>query len=404
MGGLNLTYRWSQGRKWVFLLSGGYDSDVCVSNEDPPLDYYLIYSGISVVITWRCQPACGYVDPASDRHYWFNPPRPPAEQVKSYTLTGKADDTGSCNVGDEVRSAATGLRVYDPYAVGPPIHGIIDKTCVGTSASVVCTTFTKTATYRWTDQFVGGDLFRVSAYDVYDFDKFENGADPLNWNDDPVNDLANPQLHEGAYLWTGTVGGPFGWDDRYWIYYYCPNVAAAIPDTIHLRIDDNTSPEYADDPPTSDSVNIVIFEDDLERDVANQVALNTHVSGGAIYACWGGATHAYDGTDRWQSPPWEGHPATTYTVIFKADKAAPDGEEDVPLQTSNLQRRDVLVLTGYCHHTNTCMSGTTAVWECNGPINPHQWGTAALEAFIALRTADDERVVWEIRRYPFCGP
>jgi len=309
--------------------------------------------------------------------------------------------------GAERYPAATGLRVYDPYAVGPPIHGIIDKTCVGTSASVVCTTFTKTATYRWTDQFVGGDLFAVSAYDVYDFDKFENGVDPLDWNDGPVNDLANPQLHEGAYLWTGTVGGPLGWNDRYWIYYYCPNVAAATPDTIHLRIDDNTAPEYADDPPTSDSVNIVIFEDDLERDVSNRLDLNglgrNTEKINPLNACKGAATHAYNGTDENLSPPWQNNPAMTYTIIFQADRD-PDADPTIPLQTSNLLRRDVFILTGpSCWHCSTCLSGTS-VWEYNGGKNPSRWGTATLEQYLALRREDGTRGVCEIRHYPYLMP
>jgi len=215
-----------------------------------------------------------------------------------------------------------------------------------------------------------------------------------------ANDLDAPQaeIHWPDYTWSA-VAGAVGRTHCYGTTYTCPQVMWATQVTVNLAIDDNTPFEYADDPPINDSITFKVYRDHLQRDYCNEGDLNKYIPGGPVCACHGAATHAYDGTDGPQTPPWNNW---TRTRIFWAD-ADPNIPPFTPLQTGGLSRRDVFVLTGYGWHCNTCKEGTS-VWEANGQINPARWGNATLEAHLALRTSDNKRVVHEIWHYPYMGP
>jgi hypothetical protein len=274
---LSPIYTWSPGFERYLYLFDGFDQDVCV-NDSNPYVFFLYYDGIYMIPTWWGAP--GHPDPGNPWCFHFAPPQPSDGQVVSYTLTGQTDDSGPWNVGDETAQAQTFPRVFHPFARGDPIHGIIDKRAVGTSPTEVKTTFTRTATYRWTDQFVSAGSITFSAYAVWDFDKFENGVEPLNWNDGMANDLDAPEaeIHWPDYTWSA-VAGAVGRIHCYSTTYTCPQVMWATQVTVNLAIDDNTPFEYADDPPINDSITFKVYRDHLQRDYCNEGDLNKYHSG-----------------------------------------------------------------------------------------------------------------------------
>jgi len=114
----------------------------------------------------------------------------------------------------------------------------------------------------------------------------------------------------------------------------------------------------------------------------------------AYGACFGAARHAYNGTVGDGGPPW--YPGTPVR-IYQADPD-PNIPPSIPLDTSALQRRGVVIMGGNCNHTSTCLGGSD-VWEYGGGINPFRWGTAMLQQHVALVT-NGERVVHLIQYYP----
>jgi hypothetical protein len=89
---------------------GGDDKDVCVCPDK--VEEYT--NGISIIRTWPGSRG-GSQDPANPERFRFYPKQPdPLESpCEEYAINAKSDDAGSCNVGDEQRTASATIKVWN---------------------------------------------------------------------------------------------------------------------------------------------------------------------------------------------------------------------------------------------------------------------------------------------------
>jgi hypothetical protein len=373
---------------YQFTASGGEDSDVCVASDPErvvktiPDETLFFWSGNM----------CGV--PTGERDSIFKAIiQKPAEygQINNYWLMAESFDNlgGECSEDDANEWWITSAHVYFPYKPGDDPEGDIrDKPAI--------TPFSTTPIYKWPNQILNTNPNATQTFNsvnVKDMDDFEDGVEPYDWLDDPQNDppgetdirwtSSNSQEEYGSTVDlnvpVGGIDGPVQW-------------------TITLNIDDDEDPCKADDnekSPADDTIYRVYY-DHLARDMDNVSSLNQYVVSTLNPPnppngnCEGAARHTYEGETGDWIPPW---PSET---IYKADKD-PDIPEEIPLQNLNLKRKDVFLLSGYCHHVNTCI-GETNVWEYNGSLHSQCWGTTNLEEYIELRV-NGERKVQKIVRY-----
>lgn len=365
-------FSWGRDVVWNYWLGGANDVDVCV-NDDDPKDYST--RGVGTIVTWDGLP--GHQDSNDDRHYvGHDVPKPQEGAVDTYSLTGTGTNDGPCNAGDESRQAATALKIYFQWKKGPAPYGTIHGKPPGV--------FFNTPTFRRDNQLlckVAGPEVRFEA-EVHDMDLIESnlysaGTAPQVLWDDGLDD--DPPGSSDVTWSASPSGGAIG--NPVWLPVPVGGIQRVTWTVRLASIDDNCSPEKADDPPTlnADSVEYEVFRDHFARDVANLGPLIEEECNPSD--CYGAAQHAYSGMtneDRRPEPPWLACGATP-RILFAADPdphIAPDIDE---LTTFTAARGGIVRYNGDSHFQTCYGNGSGGVWEFNGRcVNEHQWGNSSI--------------------------
>ncbi len=335
-------------------------------------------------------------------------------ELKTYGLMCRADDAPPADYGDEYRTASIPVYLYHPYKPGPLPEGDIKKS----------SGFSTVPTFKWWNQVLSNEEIKMEAVNLWDLDATEKistgpkdpGAlDQIDWNDGFKIDIVTQDKIFWETLEYGLRenGSP--------VYLMYPGISPGTQGyenwNIDLVIEDTRDGKSAQDPRTIvDNVSYHVYFDHLARDVQNEGDLNTYNCHPGN--CWGAAKHAHDGSitpsSPHQMPPWaplvtpgtaeilpvelspgSSIPSRMGSQIYRAPKDISldpiDPLDDTDL--SGLCRGSVIIFWNYTlnqgkkcwsplHIATVVSNGAEILWENNGRINPHKWGTSSISAFL----------------------
>lgn len=360
----------SNHQRYLHVRADGADTDYYVNDNDPE-DTHKYHPGVTY--SWPNAPS-GYEenDGVSYEYrvnYWC--PKMINQIDKSYALTLAVNDSGRCNVADNItKYASMQIKVVGGYRMGPLPSGEIQSKPEHIFS---------TSTWHHHDELastVGGVTQRWGrAVNYQDKDEQSGNSprgliDPSNYN--PSWHLVNDTVDTHNVSW---VGSPSGGDTGI----HGMDIPIMSTDNTptqwiaSLYVDDGGTLELYNDPNVIvDFYELPVYRDCLARDIANKVQLNSCIPVLDYPNCGATAHHAWnnDASDRTVACNWKPYKGKIFEILPTDDLM--DIRTMKILFEVGIQPYD---RTGvFCYgtdtsksHINTCsQTDTDQTWEMNG--------------------------------------